>query len=261
MDIDIISRLAADFLDKSPLNRVEEVGIERIYDIPLLGAAKADDPFFVKLKEPEVVGEHHLLPEEWLPGAKTVLSYFLPYSWEIREANRSPGLPAKKWLYGRIEGEELNRALRKHLVEELTREGHKAVVPSLDPRFSIQELRSNWSERHVAFIAGLGTFGLSKSLITEKGCAGRYGSIIMDVDIKTTPRAYEGIYEYCNYCYACIERCPAGAIREEGKNTPDCARYLDKEVKARFAPRYGCGKCQTAVPCEDSIPDPVNCCS
>jgi len=254
MNLVTITSLAVDFLDKSPLNRVKELGIERIYDIPLVGAARADDPLFAKLKEPEVVGPHHLLPSEWLPGARAALSYFLPYSWEIREANRSPGLPDQKWLYGRIECEAVNNALREYLAAELAREGHHAVVPPLDPRYQVEKKRSNWSERHAAYIAGLGTFGLSKSLITEKGCAGRYGSIITDADLEITPRPYEGVYDYCNYCYACIPRCPSAAIQEEGKNILACSDYMDREIRPRFAPRYGCGKCQTAVPCEDSIP-------
>lgn len=254
MDIVKFTSLGAEFLENSPLNRVEELGIERIYDIPLTGAARAEDPLFFKLREPEVVGEHHMLPADWLPGARTVLSYFLPYSWDIREANRTPGLPAKKWLYGRIEGEAVNNALRTYLVEELAGEGHRALAPPQDPRYKVQDRRSNWSERHAAYIAGLGTFGLSKSLITEKGCAGRYGSIITDAEIQATPRAYQGVYDYCSYCYSCIQRCPAEAIREEGKDIPVCSQYLDREIKPRFVPRYGCGKCQTAVPCEDRIP-------
>jgi epoxyqueuosine reductase len=254
MNLVAITSLAVEFLDQSPLNRVKELGIERIYDIPLVGAARADDPLFVKLKEPEVVGPHHLLPTAWLPGARAVLSYFLPYSWEIREANRTPGLPAQKWLYGRIEGEAVNNALREHLAGQLRKAGHRAVVPPLDSRYRVENKRSNWSERHAAYIAGLGTFGLSKSLITEKGCAGRYGSVITDADLEITPRPYEGVYDYCNYCYACIPRCPSEAIREEGKNVLACSDYMDREIRPRFAPRYGCGKCQTAVPCEDSIP-------
>lgn len=251
--VDIMS-LAANFAEQSPLNRVEELGISRIYDVPLVGVADALDPLFGKLQEPLVVGEHHLFPRDWLPQAKTVISYFLPFSWEIREANRTEGLPATKWVYARIEGEAFNNALRKYLVEELSKDGGRALAPVLDPRFKVAAKRSNWSERHVAFIAGLGTFGLSKSLITQKGSAGRYGSVLTDREMAITTRPYEDVYEYCNYCYACIDRCPSGAIKKEGKNTDTCSHYIDNEIRPRYAPRYGCGKCQTAVPCEDTIP-------
>lgn len=246
--------LAEEFAGESPLNRVEELGIARIYDAPLMGLADALDPLFGKLQEPSVVGEHHLLPRDWLPEAKTVISYFLPFSWDIREANRTRGLPATKWLYGRIEGEAFNNALRQYLVEELSKDGGRALVPPMDPRYKITANRSNWSERHVAFIAGLGTFGLSKSLITQKGSAGRYGSVLTDQEMVITSRPYKDVYEYCNYCYACIDRCPAEAIKTEGKDISLCAQYIDNEIRPRYAPRYGCGKCQTAVPCEEAIP-------
>jgi len=102
----------------------------------------------------------------------------------------------------------------------------------------------------------LGTFGLSKSLITIKGCAGRYGSVIVSRQYPTTLRPYKEIYEYCTKCGACIPRCPVGAITMEGKEHPPC-HDMQTRVKKHFAPRYGCGKCQTAVPCEHSIPRSV----
>ena len=49
------------FLDDSPLNRIEEIGINRIFDEPLVGIADAKDSLFIKLKEPEVIGPNHLL--------------------------------------------------------------------------------------------------------------------------------------------------------------------------------------------------------
>ncbi|MEW6275173.1 MAG: 4Fe-4S binding protein [Bacillota bacterium] len=254
MEFPDIVQVMTKYLAETPLNRVNELGIKRIFEDPLVGLAAADDPLFFKLKEPEVIGERHLLPTDWLPEAKTVISYFLPFSVEIRRANYQPGLPAREWVYGRIEGEECNNALRRHVVEEINRAGGKALAPVLDPRFSVVEKRSNWSERHVAFIAGLGTFGLSKSLITQKGCAGRYGSVVTSLPLKPTSRSYEEVYQYCTMCGECIDRCPSGAIKKEGKDIRVCSQYLDTKIKPFFYPRYGCGKCQTAVPCEHSIP-------
>ena len=242
------------FLDDSPLNRIEEIGINRIFDEPLVGIADAKDSLFIKLKEPEVIGPNHLLPLEWLSEAESVISYFLPFSKPMRKANYSPGLPATEWVYGRIEGEICNEGLRKHLVSEFLCQGYSALAPALDSRLAQVKKRSNWSERHVAFIAGLGTFGLSKLLISAKGCAGRYGSIIVSQKLQPTPRSYQDVYEYCTKCWQCIERCPSGAIKKEGKDITICSKYGDTVIKPRFAPRYGCGKCQTTVPCEAGIP-------
>lgn len=50
---------------------------------------------------------------------------------------------------------------------------------------------SRWSERHVAYISGLGTFGLSDALITPLGKAMRCGSVVARVKIQPTARSYE----------------------------------------------------------------------
>ena len=69
-----------------------------------------------------------------------------------------------------------------------------------------------------------------------------------------TPRRYRGVYDYCTRCGACVRRCPARAISlETGKDQLACWTFLNR-TKLRCAPRYGCGKCQVAVPCERRIP-------
>ena len=242
-----------EFCRNNPLNFVPELQNMRIFDEPLVGVADAGDPVFLKLKEPEAVGPHHLLPAEWLNGSLSVISYFLPFTKEVRVANRQPGDPSIEWLYGRIEGQTLNNSLSRMISDRLTEAGFQAVIPAQDPRFSIRERRSNWSERHVAFIAGLGTVSLSCSIITKKGSAGRLGSVITNLQIPPTPRYYEKIDENCTHCGACIRRCPPQAIDKTGKDHNICDAYLET-MKVRYQPRYGCGKCQTAVPCEGMIP-------
>ena len=111
-----------------------------------------------------------------------------------------------------------------------------------------------WSERHAAYVCGLGTFGLSKGLITRKGIAGRFGSVVTDIELEPDPREYSGVYDWCINCGACIARCPAKAISfEKGKEHSPCLDMLLQSGK-RFAPRYGCGLCQTGVPCEHQRP-------
>lgn len=253
MRLDELERAVRNFAAGSPLNIVEELESLCIYDAPLLGVAAASDPLFASLKERDVVGVRHKSPGEWVNGATTVIAYFLPFTPEVRTANRSGSLPAMEWLYGRVEGEAFNNALRSFLVDYLRAAGYQAVAPALDSRFSVERNVSNWSERHVAFIAGLGTFSLNASLITKCGAAGRLGSVVTDLEIAATPRHYLQKDEYCTKCGICITRCPAGAVHGSGKEHGPCEQYL-KEMGMRFKPRYGCGKCQTAVPCEAGIP-------
>ena len=139
-------------------------------------------------------------------------------------------------------------------------------MPSLDPRFAVRttvlpaddpkglHIASNWSERHIAYASGLGTFCLTRGLISAKGVAGRYASIIVSEAYEAYERPYTGVYDWCIMCGACISRCPAGAISlDGGKNQSKCKEWMDL-MKIRYSPRYGCGKCQVGVPCESRIP-------
>ena len=94
---------------------------------------------------------------------------------------------------------------------------------------------------------------LSCSIITRRGSAGRLGSLIVDSDLEPTIRPYKEKDEYCLHCGLCIPRCPPLAITEAGKDHAVCKGYCDRTLE-RYRPRYGCGKCQTAVPCEAGIP-------
>lgn len=244
-----------------PGNRLDEHEGALIYDTPLVGVADAADPLYDKLKEEEVIGPRHLSPGEWLPGARSVVSYFLPFGAAVREPNRSAGMPAPEWIAARFAGEDFNNHLRRELATWLRELGAEAIVPGHTERAKTVAWRANWSERHTAYLAGLGTFGLSKSMITRRGSAGRFGSVITTLALPATARAYSGPYAHCPWlggaggCGACIDRCPPGAIGPDGKDVATCANYLDTVVKAVWAPRYGCGKCQTGVPCETAIPD------
>ncbi len=233
-----------------------ELAGEAIFDPPLVGISAADDPVYMEMKMPEAVGKLFRFPGEWLAGAKSVVSFFFPFSEAVRSSNRIGEMPSPLWLHGRIEGQRFLAEFARQLASRLEKAGYCAVIPVLSPDFSVAavdeslQFSSAWSERHIAFISGLGTFGLSQGLITERGMAGRLISLVTTLDLEPTPRKYTGIYQYCIRCGACAHRCPAKAISlERGKDNLFCAGYVQSMGKI-FSPRYGCGKCQTAVPCE-----------
>ena len=271
-----LQRFAAEWVEKSHLNyirseqaiRPELIGL-KIYDEPIIGLALSDDPIFEEFQQPEVIGEGFCPPKYWLPESQTVLSFFLPLSNEVRKANRKdPIWPASEWLHGRIEGQVLAKELSLYLQEVFIKAGCSSCVPSLDERFwcndkaelekngvIIPAFTSNWSERHIAYACGLGTFGLSAGLITKKGIAGRFGSLITSMLLQPDTRSYQHYDEYCTKCGACVHRCPVDAISlDQGKDHNLCGPFIDK-TKEMYAPRYGCGKCQVAVPCETQIPN------
>ena len=237
----------------------------RIFEAPIFAFGCVEDEIYSKFKEPGVIGGHFLSPSEWLPGAKTVVSVFLPYTERIRAANsRDFEWPADEWLHGRYEGHLFIMELNRHIHKLISDAGYECLIPGADPRFSTSiagavgeaaktGLTSNWSERHAAFACGLGTFGLSKGLITKKGTSGRFGSVLTDLDLEKDIRRYNEVYEYCTMCNVCIPNCPVCAITKDGKSDSLCSVFLNK-VHDAHDPRYGCGKCQVKVPCEKMAP-------
>lgn len=256
------------YLRKSSLNRIssekalktEYINL-KIFGDPIWACADPQDILFKNLKS-EVIGQHFKLPLEWNSNAKTVISLFFPFTDDIIISNNmDKKYPSNLWLHGRIEGQECIDDMANFVVNFFELDGYKTVSPSLsDNFFSVSKgetlsFTSNWSERHVAYICGLGTFGLSKGLITDKGMAGRFMSVITQADFEKSTRRYNSVYEYCTMCNACAKRCPANAISlEHGKNHIICSDFLDITVE-KFKPRYGCGKCQTDVPCSQKIPN------
>jgi epoxyqueuosine reductase QueG len=262
-----------EFINSAPGNYIPaEIAIRpelagmKIFDDPLFGYAAADDPLFEELKKPEIIGGHFLSPREWLPEARSVISVFLPFTMRVKEANRADmDWPAAEWLHARIEGQQFQNGICVYLRTLLEAGGFSCAVPMLDFRFFAKHPRiqdktqhayytSNWSERHAAYIAGLGTFGLSRGLITPRGIAGRFVSLISSAAFEPVIRPYAKYDAYCTRCGACVRNCPVKAISlERGKDHPPCSAFLDR-TQEKYKPRYGCGKCQVKVPCESRLP-------
>ena len=267
------------FLDRPSENCIETGSEERVWDSPLVGFSRGDDPLYDAFKEH--VGELHWTPREAFarafPGSHVeprelaVISWVLPQTKATKRENQGAVFyPSERWARARVRGEEINDELRRHLAGEMMRAGVPAFAPVLLPEWregpsERHVMGSSWSERHAAYASGLGTFGLSEGLITERGIAHRVGSVIARIETEATPRPYADHHEYCLFftegsCRACIERCPAQAITEEGhdklkcyKHTVDiCSTYVQSHFNLDGG--YGCGLCQTGVPCESRIP-------
>ena len=248
------------------------------FEIPSVGFSRGDDPLYVFYKD-HIDHDFYRLPSEWLkavyghdfdPANVSVISWFLPQTDDTKEKSRkTTDCPPMEWTMNRVHGEECNRQLAKALEQHLIELGYEAVAPMCSDQFSWGDSEkfvkmSNWSERHTAHISGLGTFGLCDGLISKRGKAGRYGSVIVYAPLEATERTYTTYNEYCmakNGCTACIKRCPAGAITlEGGHDKRKCMQYHSEVIEKIDLERYGydgyavCGLCQTGVPCESCIP-------
>jgi len=276
-----LTELISDFVQNSPDNSLRMEPDERAFDEVLVGFSQGSDPLYSAYKD--LVGELHWTPLEAFslkfPGAVvnpddlTVISWVLPHRDLTKADNRKETFyPSRRWVQARFPGEEFNNSLRRHVVEELSRMGIEAVAPVLLPEWSWEKspkyvFVSKWSERHAAYAAGLGTFGLCDGLITPKGKAHRVGSVVANFTVPATARPYDEHHAYCLFfydgsCSGCRKRCPVEAITEEGHNKVKCWNHAGgtcgQFVKENYGfDGYGCGLCQTGVPCESGIPKKI----
>jgi NAD-dependent dihydropyrimidine dehydrogenase PreA subunit len=273
-----IRRTIEDFI-QSPENTLGNSANNRVFDKPIVGYARGDDPVFEELKAD--IGPFYLKPKEAFekvyPDAGvqheelTVISWILPHIKQTKMDNRKEKVyPSERWARGKKFGVPVNIKLQNHLIKTLREAGYKAMAPCAPPHWSEEQSEkygcsSTWSERHAAYAAGLGTFGLCGGLITPVGKAMRCGSIVAQISIPTTKRPYKKHTEYCLFltggtCGLCMTRCPAGAITEKGHDKEKCRTYVDgtctEYVKTNFNLEINvCGLCQTKVPCESGIPN------
>ena len=273
-----IEQIIKDFIDKSPENTLQNKANDRAFETPLVGFSSGDDPIYETFKE--VVGPFHWAPLQIFtqtfqeinvaPGELTVISWILPQTEATKADNQKQSTyPAERWARARIFGEEVNEKLRRHVVAALQKNGYPALAPALSDRWERKKsetyvFASTWSERHAAYAAGLGTFGLCDGLITPKGKAMRTGSVVARIQIRPTPRPYTDHHAYCLFytqgiCGKCISRCPVGALSQAGHDKLKCRNHI-RPVTADYVKThygfdgYGCGLCQTKVPCESKIP-------
>ncbi len=257
---------------------------ERIFDEPLVGFIKGDDPIFQKYKE--IIGPHHYTPQEIMawqaenngvepPKAEdlAVVSFVMPISKSTKTDNAlSKKWPAERWAQTRLHGELFSQLFVREIVTYLMSRGVLAVAPDVTPMFNKKRYpnvgwASPWSHRHMAYAAGLGTFGMHDFLITEKGCAHRLGSFVVNLPLQPNRERPEDIHAWClqyqgKKCMKCMQRCPADAISVEDahdkercyKHVAASTKYCNKNYHIFI---YGCGLCATGVPCESGIPKPL----
>ncbi len=271
------SEMITSLVNEAQENHLHAVD-ERAWDSPFIGVARGDDPLFAEYKE--IIGAVHWTPAEAFllayPESAVaaeelrVVSWVLPQTEATRADQRlETEFPAKRWIFSRHYGELFNEWLRIRVRDEFIRMGLKALAPTLLPFWAYRQtpqagICSNWSERHAAYAAGLGTFGLSDGLITEAGKAVRVGSVIVAANIEVTPRRASSHTANCLFyargtCGACIKRCPVAAISLAGHDKKACHNYI-RQVTAPYAKQISgqevtpCGLCQVRIPCEHRKP-------
>ena len=241
------------------LNRLPQMfGGERIFSAPLIGVSCGDDDIFGKFKE--IIAPEHLTPAEiWtqsgfpedenIPARLRVVSIVFPYVSRIREEGEKnkEDTPPEIYCVARNFSSPFMDAVLEEIIGFIQTKGFRAISGMKSGTFQILtkkapfRIYSNWSERHIAFACGLGTFSLHEGLITEAGCNIGLASVITDAPLEITPRLSDEPYSNCLFfadgtCDSCIDKCPAGAITEKGHDKHKCFLYgrkVREEMQAR----------------------------
>jgi len=269
-----------------------------LFTKPLMGVSRGNDPIFQEFKR--TVASSHLTPAElWVESGfpdeeniatrLRILSIVFPYASRIREGGKSSNdkkMPTEMYCVARNFANPFIDTVLSESIRWLKLWGFRATAGIHSKAFKIclekdrSRVYSNWSERHIAFSAGVGTFGLHAALITEAGCNVRLGSIVTDAPLEVTARESDEPYGNCLHfakgtCGACTKKCPAVAISDNGHDKYKCFLY-GKRVREEMCGRslksvlrasrrkvndewitsypVGCALCQFGVPCTHKNP-------
>ena len=273
-------REITDFVLNDPRNRFDFLAGERAYDAPIIRTASADDPLFAEFKT--IIDRRHLTPKEAFElergagefSGGSVVSVVMPYTERVRASQRGrEDFPSREWTLARTFADARFRetALRDHVIGLMKNFGYRAVAPAYNDTAEVFRagggFAATWSERHVAYAAGLGTFGLNDALITESGICVKLISFVTDCVMPPDAREARSHNSSCLFfangtCGVCASRCPAGAITESGHDKLKCYALTYGDESKNIAEKLGadrnlgsgCALCQCGVPCESTNP-------
>jgi epoxyqueuosine reductase len=233
---------------------ISKAGGTMNYRQPLFSFTSANNPLFAYIKT--AVEPLHLLPSDLLLGAQSVVSYFLPFApWIVEANNRDKVKTAHEWAQAYIDTNSLIGKISASLIAQLGEHGVQAAAEPATHNFDPVTLVSRWSHKSVAVVTGLGSFGLHQMVITDSGCAGRFGSLVIDAQLQESvnPPKERCLYFQDKSCAECITRCPMKALsKEEPLKKQLCWKRCLSNARV-FEKSLGgiadvCGKCATG-PC------------
>jgi epoxyqueuosine reductase QueG len=210
-----------------------------------------------------------------------LVAFFIPFHKSVILSNKDGPDASTLWAEAYIATNALIARASDAAAAVLLRAGYQAAIVPATHNFDESTLMSRWSHRHVAWIAGLGDFGMNNMLITSQGSAGRFGSFVTDVLFPGAAGAGSGaplatnargasaradagprngdarrpdhpcLYLRDSSCGLCVARCPTGALRLDGFDRNACYALClqNAELHRDLGLADVCGKCVSGVPC------------
>ena len=186
-------------------------------------------------------------PLSIMPDARTVLVFAVPVSRTIVDTAPS--------IYYRCHYDTLNQKLdsiSQRVVMELELLGHRSAYLPRDGYNGVvgaSAVRSFFSHKHAAYLAGLGTFGVNSTILTPQyGPRVRFASVLTEAEFPEYGHPMEE--ELCTECGLCSRMCPKGAIGERRYpysriDKEKCSNRSAELIRTRT---YPCGRCIAVCP-------------
>jgi len=231
---------------------------EKFWKEPIIEIIPADNEKLKLLKS--AVSSEHLKPHDILPDAKSIVSFFIPFSEWIVKSNTVGQMASREWVELYIKTNAVIKTINDNIEILMATNGYKAGKIPATHNFDKEKLISNWSHRHIAFIAGIGTFGYNNMLITKNGCCGRLGSIITSYEFNEY-RQISGKKDKClnktdGSCGICRKKCVVNAYENSNYDRYKCYEQCLKNAEFHKDIGYAdvCGKCMVGLPCSINEP-------
>lgn len=175
--------------------------------------------------KPEISGRKRRLsvPEDYLPGAKSIIVFALRFHREVVDrATKPPAEAVGPYAFQTYETQWFGAVIGARLVGYLNERGFRAIPVSdltgtgsyvASPRPSIMDA---WSNGFAAFAAGLGSFTVNGRVATpEFGLRQRFIAVVTDAELRPDP-IRGAIAHVCDGCgEKCVKACPMAAISSQ----------------------------------------------
>lgn len=230
---------------------VEKSNRADLFRTPICSFSSAKDERYLMLKS--IIGDWHCTPNELLNDAKTVISFFVPFTENVVKSAKVEEPVSAIWGEAYVVVNDLFNIIGQKIEDCLKEQGFSAMTIAATHTYDPEKLQSMWSHRSAAAISGLGRFGVNRLLITEKGSAGRFCTVLTsaELEVSTTPTP-----EFCLYnnkkgsCLICVRACPVQALKVDSFEPFVCYEHLlnNADLLDEIGFCDVCGKCIANCP-------------
>jgi len=251
----IIETIKSTIVDYKASNQTDNLWKE-----PIIEIIPAENDKFKILKD--AVSPDHFMPNDVLPDAKSIVVFFMPFEENIVSSNDNGPKVSEEWVRAYLTTNDLIKKISDNIETLMIKNGYRAGKIPATHNFDTKKIVSNWSHRHIAYLAGMGTFGINNMLITKNGCCGRFGSIVINYKFneykKINANAME---EKClnkknGSCGICQKKCIANVYANGKFDRFGCYKQCleNAENHRHIGHADVCGKCLVGLPCSTKEP-------